>query len=238
MSKATKFIRDYLTHNGVITGTSVFIERYKLPEYAAYTSGDGILRNESNPLGLKYKFCRFCQNFPKEELQTKTSISWDLTEEDKDMLIEEHAKLKFRKKGCTTEWIKFYGEGNERTPAVICPKIKKAICKLRCVHCDRKTKIECDHKNDLVLVQNDKRLLNIKEQKLEDFQPLCKNCNVRKRAVKKKMLEEGKRQPAPGFPARLAFTEGDETLDMTKFDWYKGTYWGDVKAFKEKLYLK
>jgi hypothetical protein len=28
---------------------------------------------------------------------------------------------------------------------------------------------------------------------------------------------------------------GDETLDMNDFYWYKGTYWGDVKAFKEKL---
>jgi hypothetical protein len=50
------------------------------------------------------------------------------------------------------------------------------------------------------------------------------------------MKKENKRQGAPGFPARLAFTEGDETLDMTDFYWYKGSYWGDVKAFKEKLF--
>ena len=235
MSKATKFIRDYLTHNGVITGTSGFIERYKLPEYAAYTSGDSILRNDSNPLGLTYKFCRFCQNLKKETLYEKTSISWDLTEEDKDMLIEEHSKLEFPKKGTTIYYIKFYGKGNARTPAAICPKISKAICKLPCVSCGTSTGIQCDHKNDLVLVQNDKRLLNIATQKMTDFQPLCKHCNIRKREVKKKMMKERKRQPAPGYPADLSFWKGDENLDWNDTNWYEGTYWGDVKAYKEKL---
>jgi hypothetical protein len=51
------------------------------------------------------------------------------------------------------------------------------------------------------------------------------------------MLREGIRQGAPGFPAHLAFTEGDETLDMTDFYWYRGTYWGDVAAFKARLLL-
>ena len=55
--------------------------------------------------------------------------------------------------------------------------------------------------------------------------------------LKKKMMKEGKRQPAPpGFT--VAFTEGDETLDMNDLYWYKGTYWGDCKAFKEKFTLK
>ena len=57
MSVPNQFIRDYLTHNGVITGTSGFIERYKLPQPYFYPSGDGIFRGDST-LGKKYKFCR------------------------------------------------------------------------------------------------------------------------------------------------------------------------------------
>ena len=113
--------------------------------------------------------------------------------------------------------------------------IKNEICKLPCASCGTTTGIECDHKNDLALEQNDERVLNIITQTIDDFQPLCKHCNDVKRAVKAKMKKEKKRQPAPGFT--IKFTQGDEKLDMNDLYWYKGTYWGDVAVFKKKLIL-
>ena len=228
MSKPKQFTRDFLDNEG----KSGLIVRYNLPEYCAYTSGDGIFRNDGW-LGKKYKFCRFAEKF---NLDHKTSRAWDLTDEDRVMLLEEHSQMTFPKKGTQVYYIKFYGLGVQRRAAAIRDSIKREIGKLPCVSCGTTTGIECDHKNDLVLEQNDKRVLNTQTQTLDDFQPLCKHCNDVKRAVKAKMMREKKRQGAPGFPSRLAFTEGDETLNIEDLYWYKGTYWGDVAAFKAKLF--
>lgn len=228
-SKVKKFENQFIDENGC----SDFIHRFDdLPDYARYTSGDSIFRNDAD-LGCKYKICRFAKKFT---LYGKTSRSWDLTEEDKVMLAAEHVKLSFpEKSGNSVYYIKFYGKGTCRIKPKIRNDIKKAICKLPCCHCGTTTGIECDHKNDLALEQNDERVLNIMTQTIDDFQPLCKHCNDVKRAVKARMKKEKKRQGAPGYPPHLSFWMGDETLDMNDFYWYKGTYWGDVKAFKEKL---
>lgn len=228
MSKPKQFTRDFLNEEG----KSSLIDRYSLPEYCAYTSGDGIFRNDGW-LGKKYKFCRFSEKFNPDR---KTSRAWDLTDEDRAMLLEEHSQMTFPKKGTQVYYIKFYGVGVQRRAAAIRSDIKREICRLPCASCGTTTGVECDHKNDLVLEQNDERVLNTQTQTLSDFQPLCKHCNDVKRAVKAKMMREKKRQGAPGFPSRLAFTEGDETLDMENLYWYKGTYWGDVAAFKAKLF--
>ena len=216
MSKTKQFKIEFLNEEG----KSSLIVRYSLPEYCAYTSGDGIFRNDGW-LGKKYKFCRFSQKFDPD---CKTSRAWDLTDEDRAMLLEEHSKMTFPKKGRQVYYIKFYGLGVQRRAAAIRSSIKREICKLPCVSCGTTAGIECDHKNDLVLEQNDERVLNTQTQTLSDFQPLCK------------MMREKKRQGAPGFPSRLAFTEGDETLNIEDLYWYKGTYWGDVAAFKAKLF--
>ena len=227
LSKVKQFTRDFLNDEG----KSSLIDRYSLPEYCAYTSGDGIFRNDGQ-LGKKYKFCRFSEKFNPDR---KTSRAWDLTDEDRAMLLEEHSKMTFPKKGVQVYYIKFYGLGIQRRAAAIRCDIKNEICKLPCASCGTTTGIECDHKNDLVLEQNDERVLNIMTQTIDDFQPLCKHCNDVKRAVKAKMKKEKKRQPAPGFT--IKFTQGDEKLDMNDFYWYKGTYWGDVAVFKKKLIL-
>lgn len=229
MSKTKQFTTDFLNKEG----KSSLIVRYSLPKYCAYTSGDGIFRNDGW-LGKKYKFCRFSEKF---KLHRKTSRAWDLTDEDRAMLLEEHGNLTFPKKGTQVYYIKFYGLGIQRRAATIRANIKKEICMFPCVSCGTTTGVECDHKNDLVLEQNDERVLNTQTQTLTDFQPLCKHCNDVKRAVKAKMMREGRRQGAPGFPSHLAFTEGDETLDMSDLYWYKGTYWGDVVMFKAKLFI-
>ena len=206
-------------------GHSDMLSRYELPEPFYYSSGDGIFRSDSS-LGKKYKFFRFSKKID----YLKKSDSWNLTDDDKKMLKEEHSHLEFKKRGKTVEWIKFYGLGKTISSYPINVKIRREICSKPCVSCGTRTNIECDHKNDLY---NNPLVLNVKTQNINDFQPLCKHCNGVKRQANRRRKETCKRQAAPGFP--IKFTRGDETLNYEDPFWYIGTYWGDVALFKEDL---
>lgn len=220
-------------------GCSDLIDRYGLKEElpdAHYTSGDSVFRSEGQ-LGKEYKIFRFGS---KLDLTCKSSC-WDLTEEDEEMITKIHAECIFPKKGdknyhnCQTKhWIKFFGKGDKIIDQKAHPKIRREICKLSCAHCLTRNNIECDHKNDLYL-KNDPRVKSWDTQTIDDFQPLCKHCNDVKRGVKEKMMESGKRIGAKSLGLAIDFTQGDETLDMDDPEWYKGTYWGDCKTFKQKL---
>ena len=220
-----KLVEDkYLDDNGC----SELIDRYKLSKPIAYTSGDSAFRSDSS-LGKMYKFFRFSKTFD----ETKKSSCWDLIEEDLKMLKNIHKDLNFKKPGKTVCYIQFFGFGKAIKEDMVRPDIKKIIIKQPCANCGTSSQIECDHKNDL---KNDTRVLNKSTQKLSDFQPLCNHCNKTKRGAKKKMLVEGKRQPAPGF--NIKFTEGNESYDKKDPNWHKGSYWGDCIAFKSKLTIK
>ena len=101
-----------------------------------------------------------------------------------------------------------------------------------CISCGSNKNMVIDHKNDLY---NDERVHNVKTQRPDDFQPLCNACNLIKRAICTKTKEQNKRQPAPfeyisiGLPS---FIEGDETFEQKGLG-MRGTYWYDVKAYKE-----
>lgn len=70
------------------------------------------------------------------------------------------------------------------------------------------TKIEIDHKDGR---KNDWRVSDIKTQKLEDFQPLCKAANDAKRQICKKCKETDKRWNAKNLKGNpYSFYEGDE----------------------------
>jgi len=102
--------------------------------------------------------------------------------------------------------------------------------KFSCIHCGSNKDMCVDHKNDLY---NDERVHNVKTQRQDDFQPLCRGCNLIKRAVCKKTKEQNKRQAlfaytSLGFPA---FIEGDETFDPNGLG-MRGTYWYDIKAYR------
>jgi hypothetical protein len=102
-----------------------------------------------------------------------------------------------------------------------------------CITCGTNKTI-CDHKNDLY---NDPRVLDIKTQLKEDFQPLCNNCNLRKRAVSLKTVKDKKRQPPPPSIRLLGidFTQGDENYDPNDINAMVGTYWYDPIAFMTKV---
>ena len=77
MSKPKQFIRDFLNEEG----KSELINRYSLPEYCAYTSGDGIFRNDGW-LG------RNTNSVVSPEVQSrpKTNRAWDLTDEQGNVI--------------------------------------------------------------------------------------------------------------------------------------------------------
>ena len=238
-SKPQEIIKKYLNEKG----ESGLIERYKLPPGLAWTSGDGIFRNDS-ALGKKYKYYRFA---PQLNLHNQHSCCWELTDEDKRMITRIHTSITFPQKedtlkykggGLTVYYIQFFGMNDtEVIDKGIKPAIRKEICKTgqRCVHCGTNKDIQCDHKNDL---KNDQSVINdINTQTLEDFQPLCRRCNIMKARAKAVMLKTGKRYSALELGYNIGFTSGDETLDKTDPNWYVGTYWGDCAAFKKKLYM-
>lgn len=246
MSATRQFINTYLNERR----ESQMIERYTLPPPYAYTSGDGHFRSDSD-LGKKFKFFRYTKRFPEThaKILTKCSVAWrpSITEEEIEMLRRDHAELSSnnmfrieqsngqRISTVSTQFIKFYGEAEERVGGSgIRPDIKRIIFTKPCANCGTRNGIECDHKNDMFL-ENEPRLSDMSQQTLGDFQPLCKHCNDVKREVKARTLRENKRQPAPGF--RVEFTEGNETFNRNDPNWWKGTYWGDVEAFKQKLGL-
>tara|TARA_R110002012_G_scaffold253614_2_gene432664 strand:+ start:106 stop:831 length:726 start_codon:yes stop_codon:yes gene_type:complete len=235
-SKIKYFKDNYLDQNGC----SEPIERYGLGPELAYTSGDSPVFRSDSPVGKEYKFMRFSPTLDFK----KRSNSWKkLTEEDKEMLTQIHSKLIFPKKGddnyhgsgTVVYYLQFFGKGDKIIDQGIKPEIRKEICKLLCSNCKTNIDIQCDHKNDL---KNDPRVLSYDTQTMDDFQPLCRHCNDVKRGVKCEMMKLGKRIGAKKLDYNVDFTQGDETLDMDDPDWYKGTYWGDCKAFKQSLNMK
>ena len=111
------------------------------------------------------------------------------------------------------------------------PDIKKHYKGYPCITCGTSHSI-CDHKNDLY---NDKRVLESSTQRLDDFQPICNNCNLRKRAVSIKTVKNTQRQPPPMAIlvacGGIEFTSGDKTFDPDDPKAMVGTYWYDPIAF-------
>jgi hypothetical protein len=117
--------------------------------------------------------------------------------------------------------------------------IKKYYDGSRCVVCGIKADVS-DHKNDLY---NDPRVLNVDTQTVDDFQPMCNGCNLKKRQISIKTKEENKRVGATYIPQLavfgIDFIEGDETLNISDPNAMKGTYWYDpiefMKFIKEHM---
>ncbi len=107
------------------------------------------------------------------------------------------------------------------------PDIQKAITKKRCAILDISTNVECDHKDGR---KDDSRLNTLENQKLEDFQPLCKTANMAKKSHCKKCKESGKRYDATQLGYSVSFLYGDENSKTCV-----GCYWYDPKEFNMKI---
>lgn len=243
-SKKITFINLYLDKEG----KSKLIKRDNLQSGLAWTSGDGIFRMDSAGSFPDYLYCYFSLE--------KIRYSWKITDisnnlYDKWINIKIKIKIKHIYE-CLKEanllrrqnkdgkfingvkYIQFYGK-KDIIPIIdmgIRSDIRKTICSKPCCVCYITENIECDHKNDL---KNDPRVLNKKTQTLDDFQPLCKHCNMLKKSASQKRNNTNKRVGATKYGYNIDFISGDEKLDKNDPYWYKGTYWGDVIEFKKSL---
>jgi len=114
--------------------------------------------------------------------------------------------------------------------------IKDHHYKTGCVCCGSKSDLVIDHKNDLY---NDPDVLNMKTQKISDFQCLCRHCNLQKRQVCINTKKNNKRYRATNIPQLkifgIDFIAGDETFNINDINALKGTYWYDPIAFMEHI---
>ena len=120
------------------------------------------------------------------------------------------------------------------------PDIQKQICSLNCVVCTTNSDIACDHKNDLY---NDERVLNIKTQTINDFQPLCRHCNLRKRQISKDELSNNKLYTSKDIPSFKTYSKlfpygfpfEMKAFDIKDINLKVDTYWYDPIEFNNKV---
>ena len=91
--------------------------------------------------------------------------------------------------------------------------------------------IEADHKNGRY---NDDRIKSVKTQTIDDFQPLLRKMNVKKREICKKCEDIGIRFDAKAFGYNKSYTRGDKFHDGTKNGCF-GCFWHDVLDFRKNL---
>lgn len=226
LSKKELVEKYYLDENGY----SEFIIRYNLELPLYWSSGDSVFRGDGD-LCKQYKIFRFTKNLNF----SNKSHYWDLSENDIELITNHHNLLNFDSARTNTVlYIRSYGKlenpQNEHPPR---QDIRDEICRRCCANCGTNSNIEVDHKNSL---KNDPRVLNTHTQTIDDFQALCRHCNIVKREKEKRAKLQGRRYGARNeLRYGIDFTQGDFTLDINDPNWYIGTYWGDCIAFKQNI---
>jgi len=165
----------------------------------------------------------------------------ELSEDQLEMIGLYKKERKEKGLPCGRGVIGFIIHGENKDETINRPIRKDIIAYFKqfpCITCGTRKTI-CDHKNDLY---NNTRVLERKTQTKDDFQSLCNNCNLRKRAVSLKTIKDKKRQPPAqdklAMNGGIKFTKGDETYDPNDPQAMVGTYWYDPIAFgKECLKL-
>lgn len=142
---------------------------------------------------------------------------------------------KSKQKGIIGIYIHSLRENIPKRP--ISSKIESKIKESPCVVCGSYNDIICDHKNDLY---NDERVLNIKTQKLSDFQPLCNHCNLQKRQVRIKESENKKLYSAKNMSIykiyNFEFHWEKKIYDESDINLKVDTFWYDPVEFNRKIY--
>jgi hypothetical protein len=115
-------------------------------------------------------------------------------------------------------------------------QIHKEITRNSCVVCGTNETI-CDHKNDLY---NDERVLNIKTQTVDDFQPLCNHCNLQKRQICRLEQEKGKIYSAKNIQRYkiydFEFPWEKKNYDKLDIQCKTDTFWYDPVKFDTNVY--
>lgn len=144
----------------------------------------------------------------------------------------------WEKKGThKTEALRTIGFGDGKSQSrPIRSDIREKMKNRYCSNCGRKSEIVPDHKNDFY---NDERVLNIKTQNEDDFQPLCTPCNLLKRSINKKEKENKKLHSAKQIPRyqnyTFEFPWEKKVFDEKDIDCKKGTYWYDIIEFDKNV---
>jgi len=213
--------------------TDTFIDEYsslKFTNGGDWCRADSVLCSQYNIITIKNnKKLRIL--YPISDLDL-IKLKEDIENKSKN------SELIFIKNNNGIKYIKICGK---RDGISINRRIRKDIIDYykykKCVHCGTSHNIEIDHKNGLY---NDSRVLNLKTQNLDDFQPLCRHCNQIKRQSIIKMKNSNKRQSIKEIPifenCKIDFTEGDESFDITEPNTLIGTYWYDPIDFVKKIY--
>lgn len=185
-------------------------------------------------LGKSYKLITVKQN-------SEVRYSWDVTDIEKACINKQviyymRENQIYNKKGRKIKLIKTYGKMDEEYKKPIGRRIRNYFKDQSCVACGSNSNLEIDHKNGLY---NDPEVLDIKTQKIEHFQVLCKHCNDQKRQTIVFTKKYNKRYPASKIPMlkvfNIDFTDGDETFNPIDKDWAVGTYWYDPVKFMQDL---
>jgi hypothetical protein len=146
------------------------------------------------------------------------------------------AFLQSHKKGVGIIGIFVHSERTNIQKRPIDKDIHKEITSLTCVICGTHNTI-CDHKNDLY---NDVRVLNIKTQLINDFQPLCNHCNLQKRQVCKTEEQTEKLYSAKNIQRYkiypFEFPWEKKAFDKDDIYCKTGTYWFDPVEFDRNIY--
>lgn len=116
--------------------------------------------------------------------------------------------------------------------------IRAVMRRQPCVVCGTSTDVLPDHKND---IYNDPRVLSLATQTIDDFQTLCRHCNLRKREIAKKEAAEQKIFSAKNMPQFQHYTfpfpweacHYDTTDPMCK----QGSFWYDPVEFNRKVFI-
>jgi hypothetical protein len=107
--------------------------------------------------------------------------------------------------------------------------IVRVIKNQTCAMLKTKANVEVDHKNGRY---NDERVLNLKTQNIDDFQPLCKTINNIKRETCKKCKVTGERFDAKTY-GFLISTLNNEPIHNEKPNGCEGCFFYDVNHFKK-----
>ena len=155
-----------------------------------------------------------------------------------EKLLDEFYNINKNKKGIIGVFIHSLNSQENRDRRPISKTIRNEICKRCCVICGTSSEIICDHKNDLY---NDINVLNVETQTLDDFQPLCNHCNLRKRQVCKEERENKFLYSSKLIPqfntTDYEYPWEKKTYDEKDPNNKKDTYWYDPIEFNKKISL-
>jgi len=157
------------------------------------------------------------------DFKTENGCSW--ARSDNSYLGKKYQITRQKKAGKVTS-VKLNGlNDSDKRYRTIRADIRQEIKKKPCVVLDTTINVEVDHKDGRY-----KTTADIKQQKLEDFQPMHKSVNDAKRQHCKECRETGKRYDARRLGYSIGWTEGDQNTDNCV-----GCYWHDPYDFNKKI---